>query len=143
MNGFFWLLFLFSNSHCFQDYPHIKAIFLVGRPSPTNKSQAFQRHLEKEHAAHCDLLQFDYIEHYNNNTLKQLHAMQYLYQKFGRANGTFEYVLRVDDDVFLNIPLLDKLFFLKSSQRLVYQSYYLSCCSDLIEYTYQKTSVFF
>ena len=114
---------------------------MVGRPPLANKSQAFQRHLEKEHLAHCDLLQFDYIEHYNNNTLKQLHAMQYLYRKFGTATGLLEYVLRADDDVFLNIPLLDKLFFLKSKQRLVYQSYYLFFCSDITEYTYEKTSV--
>lgn len=74
--------------------------------------------MEIEQKKFCDLLQFDYIEHYNNNTIKQLHAMQYLYQQFGvDQNIPLEYVLRADDDVFINIPMLNRLLSQVSTRR--------------------------
>ena len=87
----------------------MKAIFLVGRPPPSNMSHTIQKEIEEEQLRHCDLLQFNFIEHLFNNTLKQLHALQYLYQTFNEYPGPPEYILRVDDDLFINIPMFNKL----------------------------------
>lgn len=82
---------------------------MTGRAPPSDKAKKIQRSLEEEQYKYCDLLQFNFIEHFMNNTLKQLHAMQYLYQKFRKIFDLPEYVLRTDDDVFINIPLFNSL----------------------------------
>ena len=51
----------------------------------------------------------NYEEHANNNTLKTLHAMKYLMEN---ANGSMsnlpKYIMKADDDIYVNIPnLLD------------------------------------
>ena len=49
----------------------------------------------------------NYEEHVNNNTLKTLHAMKYLTEK---ANGSMsnlpEFIMKTDDDIYVNIPNL-------------------------------------
>ena len=50
----------------------MKAIFLVGRPPPSNMSQMTQKEIEEEQLRHCDILQFNFIDNLFNNTLKQL-----------------------------------------------------------------------
>ena len=93
----------------------MKAIFLIGRPPPSHKSKVIQVQLEQEQLSYCDLLQFDFMEDIANNTLKQLHAMQYIYQKLSIAPGPPEYFVRTDDDIFFNIPILDRV--LKDMER--------------------------
>jgi hypothetical protein len=52
----------------------------------------------------------DYIEHANNNTLKTLLALKYIFSV--DWNGHYpEYVMKSDDDVYINIPLLSKILF--------------------------------
>ena len=63
----------------FQEYPHIRAIFVVGRPAK-NEVEVNEK-LAKEQTTYCDILQVDYIEHYNNNTFKSVHALNYLYRQ--------------------------------------------------------------
>ena len=44
--------------------------------------------------------------------------MQYLYQQFGvDQNIPLEYILRADDDVFINIPMLNRLLEQISTRR--------------------------
>ena len=98
----------------------MKAIFLIGLPPPSKRRQFIQVQLEREQTRHCDLIQFDFTEHHVNNTLKQLHAMQYIYQKFSTAQGPPEYLVRTDDDIFFNIPLFDGILKkMERSRRLV------------------------
>ena len=69
-----------------------------------------QEKLKNEEDKHCDLLQFDFVENLLNNTLKQLHAINYLYRTF--SGGIYElpqYIFRMDDDVFINIPRIANL----------------------------------
>ena len=87
------------------DYPFMKTIFLVGRSPQSEKSQFIEIQLEREQSSYCDLLQFDFNEHIVNNTLKQLHAIQYIYQIFSLISSPPEYLVRTDDDIFFNIPL--------------------------------------
>ena len=54
--------------------------------------------------------QVNYIEHANNNTLKTLHAMKYLMEN---ANGSMsklpKFIMKTDDDIYVNLPNLLKL----------------------------------
>ncbi len=52
-----------------REHSHIKAIFVVGIPSG-EKSATVQSRIEHEHELYGDILQVDYVEHANNNTLK-------------------------------------------------------------------------
>jgi hypothetical protein len=54
--------------------------------------------------------QIDYIEHANNNTLKTVLALKYIFSV--NWDGHYpEFVMKSDDDVYINIPLLSKLLF--------------------------------
>ena len=53
-----------------QENKYIKAIFVVGLPSG-EKADIIQKRIEQEHKLYGDILQVDYIEHANNNTLKE------------------------------------------------------------------------
>ena len=52
----------------------------------------------------------NYEEHANNNTLKTLHAMKYLMKN---ANGSLsnlpKFIMKTDDDIYVNIPNLMQL----------------------------------
>ncbi|RUS76058.1 hypothetical protein EGW08_016188 [Elysia chlorotica] len=61
----------------------------------------------KTHAREDDILQFDMIDSYKNLTRKIVLAMQWV---VSTCNGA-QYILKVDQDVFVNVPLL--LAFLK------------------------------
>ena len=52
-----------------REHTHIKAFFVVGIPSG-EKAELIQKKIEKEHKFYGDILQVDYIDHANNNTLK-------------------------------------------------------------------------
>ena len=62
----------------FQYYPHIRAVFILGRPAIDEKR--VNEKLEKEQCTYSDILQVDYIEHYSNNIFKSVHAFNYLYR---------------------------------------------------------------
>ena len=88
----------------------MKALFLVGRPPVSINVGKFQEKLKYEQEEHCDILQFDFVESLLNNTLKQLHAIHYLYKTF--SGGIYqlpEYIFRMDDDVFVNVPRIANL----------------------------------
>ena len=49
-------------------------IFVVGRP----KEKTLQASLEKEGRMHGDILQMDFVDHYNNLTLKTVGLLKYV-----------------------------------------------------------------
>jgi hypothetical protein len=92
-----------------REQKHVKAIFVVGRPSG-EKSDKIQERIESEHELYGDILQVDYVEHANNNTLKTLHAFKYILNM--NWNNNFpEFVMKTDDDVYLNLPMLNQILF--------------------------------
>ena len=96
----------------------MKAIFIVGRSPPTKRNhEEIQTKIIEEQNQHCDILQTNYLEHYNNNTLKQLFALQYLKKSFKSIENLPDYIFRADDDIFINIPLFDKLIAANSKLR--------------------------
>ncbi|XP_066468778.1 beta-1,3-galactosyltransferase 2-like [Tiliqua scincoides] len=61
-----------------------------------------QKHLEEESARYRDIIQQDFLDTYNNLTLKTLMGMEWI-SKFC-PNAT--YVMKADSDIFLNVDYL-------------------------------------
>ena len=92
-----------------QEQKHIKAFFVVGRVSG-DKADQIQAMIQEEHETYGDILQVDYFEHANNNTLKTLHTFKYILNI--DWNGLYpDFVMKTDDDIYLHLPLLDELIF--------------------------------
>ena len=54
----------------------------------------------------------DYIEHANNNTLKTVLALKYVFSLDWDGHYP-EFVMKTDDDIYLNVPLLSQILFEK------------------------------
>ena len=66
-----------------------------------NESFSYQSSIWNESRLFDDILQFGIAESYFNNTLKVLALYEWLWLKCNEA----KYLLKLDDDVFLNFPL--------------------------------------
>ncbi|XP_068130455.1 beta-1,3-galactosyltransferase 1-like [Hyperolius riggenbachi] len=84
------------------NYPDVDVLrlFLVGRPPMV--VDAGQRLLEEESALYGDIVQQDFLDTYDNLTLKSLMGMQWVAKYCPNAS----YVMKVDSDVFLNVNYL-------------------------------------
>ena len=72
----------------------IRYIFLIGR----HRDGKYQKDVNTENERYGDILQEDFIESYWNLTLKTIMGLKWVSQECN--NATF--VLKIDDDVFLN-----------------------------------------
>lgn len=77
---------------------NLKVIFVIGIP-PNATTQA---EIKREAATYGDLLQFAFTENYFNITLKAIAELNWSAR---HCNGS-AYLLRVDDDVIVNVPRL-------------------------------------
>ncbi|KAM3926123.1 beta-1,3-galactosyltransferase 1-like [Leptodactylus fuscus] len=75
-------------------------IFLVGLPQ--DAPDRTQRLLEEESEAFGDIVQQDFMDTYNNLTLKTLMGMEWVTKFCSSAS----YVMKVDSDVFFNVDYL-------------------------------------
>jgi len=92
-----------------KEFAEIQSFFVVGHPSGPKASQ-IQERINAEHLLYGDILQVDFIEHPNNNTLKTILALKYILT-INWAEKPPEYVMKTDDDVYLNLPLYKKVLF--------------------------------
>ena len=53
-----------------------------------------------------DILIVNMVEHYNNLTLKTMQMLKYFRNVDNFENGPPKFLVKVDDDVFLNLPFL-------------------------------------
>lgn len=112
-----WMKFL-------RDFPFVKVNFVIGLPR--NASQ--QLNLWKEQQNHCDLIQFNFIDSYYNATVKTAHSIQYFYRyPWNETSTPPEFMLRGDDDIYVNIPKLVEVLNPYLTKR--YSDQYL-CISD-------------
>jgi beta-1,3-galactosyltransferase 1 len=81
-----------------QNQGNIRYVFLLGMTSDINRQVA----LETESATYKDIVQEDFIDHYNNLTLKTVMGFKWASIKCPGA----KFVLKTDDDMFVNIPAL-------------------------------------
>nr|KAG5714720.1 hypothetical protein BaRGS_000208 [Batillaria attramentaria] len=76
----------------------VRLVFLLGRPP----SEETKRQVEAESGKFDDLVVGDFIDSYVNLTLKVLHGLRWAVRHCPQAG----YVLKADDDTFVNLPLL-------------------------------------
>lgn len=78
-----------------------QVLFLVGKP----RSNGTQQSLVDESSTHGDLIQEDFLDTYNNLTLKSLMLLKWI-SRFNGDTDRVKYVMKCDDDTFLNVPNL-------------------------------------
>lgn len=79
-----------------------QVIFLVGRPQSNGAQQQL---VVEESNAFGDVLQEDFVDTYNNLTLKSLMLLKWI-SRFNWDADRVKYVMKCDDDTFLNVPNL-------------------------------------
>ncbi|KAJ8942679.1 hypothetical protein NQ314_010001 [Rhamnusium bicolor] len=83
-----------------QSENNIKILFFIGMV----EGYDIQNKLEDESRQYQDLVQGSFIDSYHNLTYKHVMALKYVVYHCAKA----EFILKVDDDVFVNIPNLKK-----------------------------------
>ncbi|KAK3577724.1 hypothetical protein CHS0354_002937 [Potamilus streckersoni] len=73
----------------------IKSFFILGKPS----NRTDQVKINNENLIHRDIVQGDFIESFQNITLKSIIALEWIYTHCRQA----EIVLKADDDIFVDI----------------------------------------
>ena len=91
-----WLSYTKNNTN-----PHTRYVFVLGRA----RSQDTQLQIDQEQLTHNDIVQQDFKEAYNNLTLKTMLGVEWTTSYCSRA----QFIQKVDDDVFVNIPRVLKL----------------------------------
>ena len=84
-----WLSVTQKNTH-----PHIRHVFLFGY---TNENEAVK--LKKEADVYHDIIQQSFKDSYKNLTLKTLMGLEWA----GRFCPTAKYIMKTDDDMFVNV----------------------------------------
>lgn len=79
---------------------NISVYFVLGTPL----NDKIQKKIEEESKKYEDILQFDFQDDYNNNTLKAIATLQWI--NIYCTNS--QYILKTDDDVMINIKQLIK-----------------------------------
>ncbi|KAF8566753.1 hypothetical protein P879_04164 [Paragonimus westermani] len=76
----------------------IRIVFVLGIVNETAEDTALQSRIEQEYAVYGDILQFDFVDHYRNNTHKFICAMEFAAESCSRAR----FVVVVDDDFLIH-----------------------------------------
>ncbi|XP_044269757.1 beta-1,3-galactosyltransferase 1-like [Tribolium madens] len=88
-----------------QKRDNVSFYFLVGEDK--NRRHEVQLKLKDESEKYNDIIQERFIESYNNLTLKSINMLKLFYL---HCLDSYQYLAKIDDDVFLNIAnLLEKL----------------------------------
>ncbi|XP_028839844.1 beta-1,3-galactosyltransferase 1-like [Denticeps clupeoides] len=83
---------------------NVTLFFLLGLPSGEDREN-MQQNLLLESAEHHDLLQSDFVDSYNNLTIKTMVMLEWLNAHCPKAT----FAMKIDSDAFLNVPNLVKL----------------------------------
>ncbi len=77
-------------------------LFVLGHLGGGHQTEQVQR----ESAAHGDVLAEDFVDTYPNLTLKSMMMLKFLHDHTERRGLRLDYAFKVDDDVFVNLPQL-------------------------------------
>lgn len=91
---------------------NISIAFMLGRSLHKSVDQA----LFNENSLHGDLITGNFIDSYNNLTLKTISYLEWVDKNCNRA----KYILKTDDDVFINIPRLMHFLETRYKKRVIY-----------------------
>ncbi|CAH0716791.1 unnamed protein product, partial [Brenthis ino] len=79
-----------------------KVVFLLGLPSQDNETEV-QEKIEQEVEKYGDIIQEGFIDSYNNLTLKSIMMLKWV---TNNCNESVRYILKTDDDMYVNVPNL-------------------------------------
>ncbi|KAM3956217.1 uncharacterized protein ACR2FA_009812 [Aphomia sociella] len=82
--------------------PDFKLVFLLGLPAHDNDS-SIQSKIEEEVEKYGDIIQEGFVDSYNNLTLKSIMMLKWITNK---CNESVRYILKTDDDMYINVPNL-------------------------------------
>ncbi|XP_016985841.1 beta-1,3-galactosyltransferase 1 [Drosophila rhopaloa] len=102
----------------------VQILFIVGRARTESQRECEKLSLEANQ--YNDILQENFADSYNNLTLKTVMALKYISQ---RCSSTSAFILKCDDDSFINVPNL--LHFLLGGTIPLY--------TDTVDYHFQNT----
>lgn len=80
----------------------VRLVFLLGRQAEGKVEQVLEEELGEEWEDYGDMVREDYIDSYQNLTLKTLGGMKWASLHCPQA----EWVMKTDDDMYVNVPLL-------------------------------------
>ena len=86
-----------------EDLPGVRVIFLLGMPPMSPAREKLQESIAREHEEHGDVLQQDFVDSYANLTVKTTSMLKWL---AGSECSTAKFVMKVDDDAFVNPQML-------------------------------------
>ena len=89
---------------------NIRLVFVFGR----HLSERFNHNVLQESKEHHDVIQGDFMDDYRNMTLKSLFGLRY-FADFCQAR----YLLKSDDDMFVNLPYLITILRQKQMKRAI------------------------
>lgn len=92
----------------FLEHFNVSVVFIVALPRPEN--QYLQDYLFKEYINFGDIVQLNHTDHYKNLSLKSMGMLLWTVEHC----RTVRYLLKTDDDVFVNVPNLVNLLGEKS-----------------------------
>lgn len=82
----------------------VKVYFMLGRNGPNaDPSNETSSLIRSESEQYGDIIQENFIDTYNNLTLKSVLALKWMIQRCAQRSAFF---MKVDDDTFLNVPNL-------------------------------------
>ncbi|XP_046974807.1 uncharacterized protein LOC124541046 isoform X2 [Vanessa cardui] len=79
-----------------------KLVFLLGLPSQDNDTE-IQEKIDEEVDKYGDVIQEGFIDSYNNLTLKSIMMLKWV---TNNCNQSARYILKTDDDMYVNVPNL-------------------------------------
>lgn len=79
-----------------------KVVFLLGLPSQDNDTE-IQDKIEEEVEKYGDIIQEGFIDSYNNLTLKSIMMLKWV---TNNCKESVRYILKTDDDMYVNVPNL-------------------------------------
>ena len=100
----------------------VALIFFVGS-ARSEEPPSVQDNMLKEFREHQDIIQGDYIDNYHNLTIKTLSMLQWVLESCQNV----KYIVKADDDIYVNIPLLIDV--LKTVSQKRYDKPFIIGCS--------------
>ena len=99
----------FFQTHSKMENVTYRHVFVIGQISELDDTS--QRSILAEHGKYSDILQEDFRDIYENLAIKSFAMLKWFVSNCGKV----DYVLKIDDDVFLNLPGLWKAIYNASS----------------------------
>ncbi|XP_071546161.1 uncharacterized protein [Panulirus ornatus] len=88
-------------------------VFVIGRTTDAN----IQSNIDRENELYGDIIQANFIDHYSNLTLKTISMFEWVKTYCSESH----FILKTDDDMFINMPLLFSFIDSKTNdQRVMY-----------------------